>query len=621
MKRAVQAVICGWIVILICVLWYRDRHSAQAPSASQEAGAGNAGRLPGAPPLVEPRQTSGLRSLLATLPIEQDSVAVNDTSEAPVILRIRVFDEALRPQPGAFVYVETTNSRGAVLVKCDELGLVVLSDLNIGRVSIRGLASGQVTSELRAGFNSVDLLLENVQDLHVIVVDADGLSVPGACVRIADARIGSISGLAGVTDTHGRFVATGVDTKRSVFVSKAGYEPSAAIPLLPAFLEKPRTLHVVLKNGGCRFTIRVTAAQDGMPIAGAVIRVFSLRAQRTPASPWQESVGLGSAPPIIAQASDNGECVFTDAPSPPLRIEAEANGYASCALTVQESSEFGSSVVDFNLKPGFEVSGTAVDEFGGAVADAVVVLVGDHSSDTAQIATDSTTQDGRFYFRGLEPGAYAIKATASQGRRAAHHFEVPLEQSLLIKLSSKPLESGRLADAENVPLSNWYVGWTAQEINPEHGSFPALLTGSAADGRFWLPAECGPDGWLYAWPRGRASMPVLVARRSGEAPVELRATSDVRHLCTMVIRSNGFNPSQPLYARVTHALSGIGTFVAVDQRDGVALRDLVCGAYQVAFMCGEASWRDGGIVELVPGQSLELTVPTNTGYDALLPIK
>jgi hypothetical protein len=548
-----------------------------------------------------------------------ESGSVDTISEARIAqLWIRVVSAQHVPQPGAIVCIQTTNARNNQVVTCDEYGETTVPELEIGRISVRGLTSGAADLTLQPGMNELELVQTQAEDLVVFVVDADGAPIVDASVHVANPDDKRVSARVASTDTLGRCKIVALDARRSVFATKEGFEPSPAYPIWPMFLEAPRTLRIELAHGGYRLAGIVRAARTGRGVAGASVSVFGLRQSMLPARAGRPARVLGSAAVRLTRTDQAGRFTFNDVSSPPLRIEVLATDFAAYEIVIDEPPGGSEKYLEVQLLSGVELAGFIVDQGGAPVPDALVSLLRTRDIETQQPITTTTDQQGQFRFKGILAGAYRIEAASTSGRSVSMQLEIPVAEPVGLQLPTSPQASGRLLDMENRALWGWRVGWSAEPLVIEEGPFPRIVTTTERDGRFWLP-DVGErnNGWLYAWPPVLVSMPILVMERRGNTPAELRAQFSVAELGSVVFHSDEPDRTEVVSAKLICVATGLGRVTGIDPLHDESLRGLTPGSYELLLRLGASAWKNGGRIELGVGQNLRVAIPPANVIDGL----
>lgn len=524
-------------------------------------------------------------------------------------LTIRVLTHENQPRARAVVCVETAATNESALCISDEHGIARLQGLAVGRVCVRGLNSGQVTASMQPGPNEVVLVEEPHDDLTVRVLDQDARAVKGANVFITDANDRTVSALSAISDDQGTCRIPGVAPTRRVFATKRGYEQSAAYPLWASLLEPPRTLLIELAPGGCCVRGSVRGAEDHSPIPGATIRMFGLGNQTITAPGSKVSIGVGPTGVRLAITGSSGEFEIEDAMAPPFKIQVLAVGFASAEQVVDATAARAAYEMEFALELSTEICGLVVDDLGRPVREAVVSLSTAELGYAGDAPICVTNDAGRFRFANLRAGPYTLRADATGGRRASVRIVTPSSESTRIWLPAVQPEAGRVVSEDGAPIQRWNVGWSAERLDLDRESFPREVTGTDATGRFWLPQDCPEDGWVYAWPPGGAATPFVVARRVGNAPLDVAVNHVAQLSGAIVFRANQYTPEEPPCIRLIYAETETGPTAGMIGRGDLRIDGLPCGVYRVHVGIGFKRWKDAGTVDILAGNDAIWNVP------------
>lgn len=612
----------GFLMLALLVsAWILRMHRVQCPHASSVDDAGmNAHRSSTLPnPTEKPEPEAARVGIEPRTLNELMPVSSRDRAD----LSIRAVNGVGQPQARALVCVETTNSRESYIEECDADGVALMRGLAIGRVAVRGLTSGQANHLLLPGLNEIELVISPASVLTVVVVDAAEEPVAGAAVHVVDPRNRLVSGRVGLTDALGRCTIADLDPDRSVFVTKSGYEQSASYPQWPMFVDVSRNLRVVLVQGGYRLTGTVFSAATGERIDHGQVRVHGSRLETLPAAPGRGSVVLGPSSVRHACTGVDGRLVLDGLPLPPLRIEVLKDGFAVFGTTVDDPSGATEKDLVIRLECGASLTGVVVDHLGLPVPNAVIVLTpeadsgekGTHSS--AMDVTTVTNAEGGFCISNVAILPWYVTARAAGGRKTVARVDLTALGSIRLQLPPSSQASGRIVSEDGAALSRWNIGWSPAPLIMENGAFPSVSTRSDANGAFWLPDACTPGGWLYAWPSGPTSMPILSASRTGEQAIELRVDDSIRTLGSLMLRSSEPDLEPPLWVRLARTGSGLGVLCGVDRRAGASFHGLPTGTYELWYRLGGDDWRDAGTVELTGDPERTLIVPTSDVIQAL----
>jgi len=220
-----------------------------------------------------------------------------------------------------------------------------------------------------------------------IIVKSSGAAAADATVVLTGPRVWR-----GVTDKDGRAFAPWLIPGKYAVVASQGRKAAAQSLELH---DEDQELELTLSDGiAVRGTIM---AADGSPIGGARIHAEPTSEQTSAAPKWGLSwLAMSAHPAIFAEthAGDDGkyELMLPAAGSYTLRVNARRFGGAS-----ERPQEYTEPVdgLDFYLQPGSELDGQVIDEQGGPVAGALVVV--NSSARGSQHSTIAVTDgDGKF---------------------------------------------------------------------------------------------------------------------------------------------------------------------------------------------------------------------------------
>ncbi len=255
---------------------------------------------------------------------------------------------------------------------------------------------------------------------------------------------------------------------------------------------------------GGRVQGTVVAADTGAPLAGAVV--------------WLDRNADPDLSPRRKSVTDlNGAFAFERVRAGSYRLYAERFGYLTADylqqrfgseqqfLRIREGSDI--SDAQLSLQLGGKVSGTVWDEQGEPAFDMVVKLLSIVSTSdglaTTGVVTSRTNKNGGYYFEGLNPGHYVLRAerrTQPDGDARLEFAYYPDVASLqaaarldinkgdaitdinmtFYPKTEQPIVTGSVVDAQTgAPIADVVVSLV-------EGSNVGIHTNSGADGRFEL---------------------------------------------------------------------------------------------------------------------------------------
>ncbi|MBI2919559.1 MAG: sigma-70 family RNA polymerase sigma factor [Planctomycetes bacterium] len=333
--------------------------------------------------------------------------------------------------------------------------------------------------------------LDRSSTVRGVVVDARGVPVAGAAVRLEEQELSRLPGtcVARVNGGRpGRATTSGPDGRFSIPAGHGRIDVSveargrAPVTLLDCSADDD--LRIVLPDARA---LRVkVAAEDGGPIGGA--RVVVMPNVHTFAT-------LDLDARLVPTTCDANELMF--------RAEAstDAAGVASfaglpdreCALVSVRHPEFVESMVPVALRerdvlevvlsPGSDIAGRVLDTTGSPVPGATVVCRRMDGDEIGMVLGDSVRsgEDGSFHFRNAPEGRRYFWCRApgfAPFRGVSNHspVEIRLERGVSV--------SGRVVDDCGEPVPGALVGAAALTAQSVQGFSPVQ---AGADGRFTIP--------------------------------------------------------------------------------------------------------------------------------------
>ncbi|HEX6861880.1 MAG TPA: carboxypeptidase regulatory-like domain-containing protein, partial [Thermoanaerobaculia bacterium] len=342
--------------------------------------------------------------------------------------------------------------------------------------------------------STVTLALPSGSSRELRVLDAAGKPVPGALVRLGDARWA-----AGRTGADGVFPVPLAGKRKLQVAAVAEDGRSANLYLEPQKPQEtgPRDLRLPAVE---TLSGRVVSARSGRPVAGALV--------------WARDPGA------FRKTGEDGGYRMSAAPGRELPIEAAAAGFfkRQSNWPVKAGERRAPTLA---LEPTFAVAGTVVDEQGKPVAG-VEIKARIHPGARAMDRWDSrgsarTSAAGRFRIPRLAGGiAHQLRLTR-KGYAPATADVPPVEpgrpgEDLRIVLRKGRTAFGRVVDPGDRPVAGAEV---VLQLAPPTGSMMRIVIGPDSSGRFEAAADSNGRFELPDLPPGTFD---LTARGSGFAP-------------------------------------------------------------------------------------------------------
>jgi RNA polymerase sigma factor (sigma-70 family) len=427
--------------------------------------------------------------------------------------------------------------------RTDAQGNARFEGLAAGRVRVLdGHLSSGIRADIKTGeVTETEFALRPGIDITGIVVDREGLPVPGAEVYLAFAgSTGTEAQHATTADTGGRFTLRCCGNPIMVVARAHGHAPS-----MPQFLfdEKgTRRFEVRIELSGPGGAVEGTVVgPDGGPVADAAVRIGAGRIDLV--------LSYNGAPPLPAQVRTDREGHYraVGLPEGEQPVVVRAAGLAPWTGTCQVAANVVTAL-PVALGAGVTVKGTVRASDGAPVPKASVTV--GNEGDLAFYRTRSGA-DGAFLVEGLRPGEFQLAAVdeelgkASINLRGSAGETVPCE----VRLSLGIVLRGRLLTENDEVVANGSVYATAEAGN----GAARWETGTSvdADGRFAID-NC-PDGRLLG----------IEAR--GEGVTNLRLQRVDPRAGELVLRAKKTKPLPPPSARIA------GTLVLADGKPAAGI--------------------------------------------------
>jgi protocatechuate 3,4-dioxygenase beta subunit len=257
---------------------------------------------------------------------------------------------------------------------------------------------------------------------------------------------------------------------------------------------------VIRLREGARLTVRVTAAADGTPVAGAAVELRE----------------LGKP---TAMSDDRGIATFTGLGAGWSVVTARATGFAPAGTATAIGGPGSQQEVSLALRRGAALSGRVVDEAGAPIAGAYVTLR--DASTSWALGGDATTagDDGAFAFPVVAAGSYTL--AARDGEHAPGTSEiltvdgVSPRTGVTIVLTAGGVLRGRVIDRQRQPAP-----FAAVAVAPQGGDGAAGAWMGFEGGARRVTADEAGRFEMKGLPRGRA-------RARAENDVAASAITDV----------------------------------------------------------------------------------------------
>lgn len=318
----------------------------------------------------------------------------------------------------------------------------------------------------------------------VVVSASDGRGVSGATLTFAAGALTTVR-----TDVTGRFVFS--PEREDVFV--LGLVVAAGfLPFAPEWGHSPLVFVAQRGRGLAGARIVLTPALDyvarvldpsGSPVAGARIRVLGAPS---------ESAALASPTPT----DKSGETIF-HAPDGAI-VEATHETFDPARAPVDLGVQIG-KLLELRLRergserPRASISGRVVDDRGDAVADALVTarFTPDNPAkpEAQRVPTlhQETDEEGAFELVGLEPGTYALVASASDHAPAVVRGIAAPSRDVVLQLQDGAALHGRVTDASTRAAIPAFAVILSEHVGPVRKEVLIADTFFDASGAYVIP--------------------------------------------------------------------------------------------------------------------------------------
>lgn len=379
----------------------------------------------------------------------------------------------------------------------DAQGKVMLAREPSESLLVRAGAPGLPFVEKRdARTSTVALTLSQGSTRELRVLDAAGKPVPGALVRLGEARWA-----AGRTGADGVLPVPLAGKLRVLATAEDGRTATLFLEPKKPKETGPRDLRLPPSEA---LSGRVVSAASGLPVSGALV--------------WARDPGA------FRRTGADGGYKMSAVSGRELSIAAAAAGFykGRSSWAVKAGEKRAPTVA---LEPAFTAAGVVVDEQGKPVAG-VEVKARIHPGARAMDRWDSrgsarTSAAGRFRIPGLAGGVAHQMRLTRKGYAPATTDVPPAEPGspgtgggdLRIVLRKGRTASGRVVDSADKPVAG---AWVVLELEPSGGMMIRMMSDSGDSGRFEAVTDASGRFELPDVPAGTFQ---LLAGGSGYAPI------------------------------------------------------------------------------------------------------
>jgi len=427
--------------------------------------------------------------------------------------------------------------------RTDEQGNARFDGLAAGRVRVQdNHLAGGMAAEIQPGkLTEIEFVLRPGIDVTGLVVDRDGLPVPGAEVFFAhSASSGTDAEHAATTDLAGRFALRCCGNPLLVGARALGHAPSRLKPLFDEKGIQKFDVRIELPGPGGAVE-GIVVGPGGSPVAGAIVRIGKGRVDLVLTT-------SSGAPPLPAQVRTDRDGHFRAVGlvegehAVVVRAPSLAPWHGTCHVAAN-----GIAALSVMLGKGVTLSGTVHDSEGLPVPQASVTV--GTEGDVAFYRTRSAA-DGAFRLTGLPVVEFDLAAVHEKSGKATRRLRGSAGETLPcdVQLSLGLALRGRLL-FESGDVAQGRVSASAEAGNGEpRGQAGAKVD---AEGRF-LIGNC-PDGRL------------LTVRVEGGKLVTARQHRVDPRAGELVVRVKKKVPLPPESARIT------GTLVRADGKPAASI--------------------------------------------------
>ncbi len=376
---------------------------------------------------------------------------------------VRESDDA--PMPGVIVSVrhrDTSPRLEAFLGLTDEHGIARIDDVPPGRIEVfadrsRGRDRRRSWAEVVAG-ETVEVLLSLRQGITVdgIVVDAGGMPVAGADVRVSETDFDGLHGhIVTRSADDGTFRIEGVESGRYISARAEGWAPSSQ--------------HAFFAEPGSTVPLRLVLPGPGGAVAGRVVDGSGAPVPRAAVMIGSRDIPHGSyavrAAPVTTWTDAEGAFEATGIPPGPTPIVARARGFGPAEVTVDVVAP-GTAQAILTLAAGVQIEGTVFGPHGAPARSAIVVAgVGLQEPrrlmepDDLLVTRTRTDEHGAYRLEGLAAGSITVAVSASGLGKARETVDAAPGDVLAldVQLGGSLKIAGRVVLEDGTPVERWGV--------------------------------------------------------------------------------------------------------------------------------------------------------------------
>ena len=345
-----------------------------------------------------------------------------------------------------------------------------------------------------------DVKLDRGNILSGRVTDPDGKPVQNVYVNAYSSLPGAL-GSGGNTDADGRYRVT---------LLPGTYNVSIGLPSGSSFVSKniqdykiagDQTLDIKLDRGSI-LSGRVTDP-DGKPVQNVYVNVYS---------PQPGAFGNGG------NTDEDGRYRVVLLPGTYSISIGLPSGSPFVSKSIPDYKIAGDQTFDIKLDRGVALSGRITDPDGRPVQNVNVNL---WSQETQTGGGAQTDAEGRYRIT-LLPGTYSLNINPPQGSplvsKSILSYQVPIDQTLDIKLDRGLVLSGRVTDPDGKPVQNVYINaWNQQAQIGSGGT-------TDAEGRYRVSLLPGTYSLNIGLPPGSP----FVSKNIQSYPITANQTLDVK---------------------------------------------------------------------------------------------
>jgi hypothetical protein len=413
--------------------------------------------------------------------------------------------------PAADVEVACNQGRGRILGRTNSDGIVVLDELQPGRVSVGGDRGGRVTANIESG-RQVEVTLELGPGITILgrVEDSRGEPVSGADVWLSEGTnfvLGHVVAHSGADgsfsiqdvgaffyDRSGKIGAGTSETTSSRLVGARarGFIPSDLVTLDVSADWKP--LRLVLPGRGASLGGRVLDPQ-GRPVPRATVILHTESRARVNTRDSLSDGGMGRVTlgSIYATTDGLGRFQFSGWCSGQSWLVVRAAAWATFSerIDLPEGAEVDR---EMRLDAGVTVKGVVSQPDDESAA---YVLVQCRSDCLEPIASTYTTDDGAYTLNCVPAGEFEVQAEKGE-RRVSERLQGRAGETIAWSpvLNGGVQIQGLLLDDSQVPLEGWLI-----DAIEESQARPVPGTGTDNNGSFVLKS-LDPKGVYRLTARG-----------------------------------------------------------------------------------------------------------------------